>query len=127
VENKKLKKKKIPFKKKIKMQNKIIFYLVYIALLFIIINGLTIDEVLNLNYGSYYCKDDICASYDDYDTVVIPNKEGKNTTYITSTCSISSIDSGFCLSKNCTADSECLSNKCIKGHCCDNKDNPIVH
>ncbi|OUM62266.1 hypothetical protein PIROE2DRAFT_11524 [Piromyces sp. E2] len=105
-----------------------LFFFVYIAFLFTTINGLTKKEVLKLQGGQYYCKDDICASTKRYfDVITIPNKEGKNITYITETCSASDIDLGLCSSKQCTADSQCLSNKCIKGHCSFNENNPIVH
>jgi len=96
-----------------------LFYYIYIALLFI----------STYAYNYKYCKDDICVSCDnriELGTIIIPNKEGKNVTYITETCSTKSIETDFCSSKNCTADTECLSNKCFKGHCAFNEANPIV-
>ncbi|ORX83844.1 hypothetical protein BCR32DRAFT_277667 [Anaeromyces robustus] len=38
----------------------------------------------------------------------------KGVTYITEVCSSKSINLGFWSTKNCTASSECLSNKCYK-------------
>jgi len=112
------------------MYNKNFFYLVFISfLLFNAIYGLTKDEVLKLTRGHYYCKDDICVSIDysnDLDTIIIPNKEGKKSTYIIDTCSSIDIGLNLCSSKNCTTDSQCLSNKCIKGHCSFNEANPIT-
>jgi len=110
------------------MFNRNILYLLCINLLFTSIYGLSKIEVLNRNDGYFYCKDDICVSaYDDnLGTIIIPNKDGKNVTYITETCSATDIDLDLCSSKECTADSECLSNKCLKGHCCFNKENPIT-
>jgi len=116
------------------MNSKSLLYLFNIALLCTTVFGdaLTKDEVLSLNgYNSqYYCKDDICVETNNYievGTIIIPNNEGKNITYITETCSMTDIDLDHCRSKNCTVDSECLSNKCVKGHCSFNKANPIVH
>jgi len=111
------------------MYNRILFYLVCISFLFTTIYGLTKEQVLKLESGYFYCKDDICASaYDSssLDTVVFTNSEGKNTTYITETCSATDIGLDLCTSKECTADSECLSNKCLEGHCCFNEENPIT-
>jgi len=113
-----------------KMKNRNLFYLINIFFLFTTIYGLTKKEVLKLKGGQYYCKDNICVSTDnrtDLNTIIIPNRDGKNITYITDTCSMNDINLGFCYSKKCTADSECLSNKCVKGHCAFNKSNPIVH
>jgi len=121
-----------------KMHNRNLFYLVCIfALLFTSIYGLTKNEVSkfkcdDISYGDngYYCKDDICVSTsgrNDLATIVIPNKGGQNITYITDTCSSNDIDLDLCSSKECTADSQCLSNKCVKGHCSFNEANPIVH
>jgi hypothetical protein len=106
-----------------------LFYLVYVALLFTTTYGLTKDEVLSLESGQYYCKDDICASLydDDLATVTIPNKQGQNTTYIVDTCTTINIELNNCPGRNCSNDSECLSNKCMKGHCAFNEDNPVVH
>jgi len=117
------------------MNSKSLLYLVNIALLCTTIfgYGLTKKEVLKLKgYGQsqYYCKDDICVPSDnrvELGTIIIPNNEGKNVTYITDTCSMTDIDLDLCDSKDCTADSECLSNKCVKGHCSYNEANPIVH
>ncbi|OUM70203.1 hypothetical protein PIROE2DRAFT_1606 [Piromyces sp. E2] len=112
------------------MNHRKLYYLVYIALLCTTIHGLTKKEVLKLDYGQYYCKGDVCVSTrnrDDLDTIIFPNADGKNVTYITETCSTIDIDLNLCFSKNCTADSQCLSNKCTKGHCTFNKDNPITH
>jgi len=106
-----------------------LYYLVCIILLFTTVFGLTKDEVLKLDSGNYYCKDDFCVSTNDskdHDIVIIPNKEGKNSTYIIDTCSITDIDLELCSSKKCTMDSECLSNKCVKNHCAFNEANPIV-
>ena len=114
------------------MYNRILFYLVCINLLFTTVFGLTKDEVLKLENGHFYCKDDICAlanndiDSNDFDIITIPNKEGKNVTYIVETCSATNIGLDLCSSKECTADSECLSNKCLEGHCCFNKENPIT-
>jgi len=115
------------------MNSKSLLYLVNIALLCTTIFGysLTKNEVLNKNnYGQYYCKGEICVSSDnriELGTIIIPNNEGKNVTYITDTCSMTDIDLDLCDSKDCTADSECLSNKCVKGHCSYNEATPIVH
>lgn len=99
-----------------------LFYFIYIALLFISAYAYTYNNC-------QYCKDGICVPCDnssELGTIIIPNKEGKNVTYITETCSPKSIETDFCSSKNCTADTECLSNKCFKGHCAFNEANPIV-
>jgi len=113
--------------------NSSLFYLIYIALLFTTSYGLTKNEVLNgSDHSPFYCKDDICVedSYEnriDLGTIIIPNSQGKNITYITDTCSMNDIDLNLCFSKECTVDTECLSNKCVKGHCAFNEANPIVH
>ena len=106
------------------MYNRYLFSFINIALLFTTIYASYYEE-----YRCEYCKDDICAPCDnsnDLRTVKIPNKEGVDVTYISDTCSSKDIDLGLCSSKNCTSDSECLSNKCIKGHCSFNEANPIV-
>jgi len=97
------------------------------AFLFTTIYGLSKNEVLKLDEGEYYCKNDICVEKADFDTIIIPNSEGKNTTLITSTCSARDIGLDLCSSKECTADSQCLSNKCLEGHCTFNEANPITH
>ena len=120
------------------MYNRNLFYFVCIALLSTTIYGLTKNELTkfkcsDISYGDsgYYCKDDMCASFSDYrvdfTTIIIPNKEGQNTTYIIDTCSSTDINLDICTSKECTSDSQYLSNKCIKGHCSFNEANPIVH
>ncbi|ORX85524.1 hypothetical protein BCR32DRAFT_265582 [Anaeromyces robustus] len=115
-----------------------LFCFIYIGLLFTITYSLTIREIIKRDPISfetykdgecYYCKDDICvpcSNRSEFDTVIIPDKEGVNKTYITEGCSSKDIDLDLCFSKNCTADSECLSNKCIKGHCSTDEDNPII-
>jgi uncharacterized membrane protein YuzA (DUF378 family) len=106
------------------MYNQYLFYFVIIALLFTTTYASYFD-----GSGCEYCKDDICvpcSNHIDLGTVIIPNKEGVNVTYISDTCSSKDIDLNLCSSKNCTSDSECLSNKCIKGHCSFNEANPIV-
>jgi len=115
------------------MRKRNLLYLVCINLLFTTVFGLTKDEVLKLENGHFYCKDDICAlannngiDSNDFDIITIPNKEGKNVTYIVETCSATDIGLNLCSSKECTVDSECLSNKCLEGHCCFNEDNPIT-
>lgn len=94
------------------MYSRNLFYLVYIALLFTIVYGFTKNEVLNLiSYDQFYCKGDLCVSTSDrtdFDTIDFPNNDGTNTTYITNTCSLLDIDLDLCISKNCTSDSQCL-------------------
>jgi len=113
------------------MNNKNLFY-VCIAFLFTTIYGygLSKDEVLSSTGGPYYCKDDICVSTMgriNLDTIIIPNQEGRNITYITDTCSSKDIEMNICSSKECSDDSQCLSNKCTNGHCSYNEANPIVY
>ncbi|OUM60307.1 hypothetical protein PIROE2DRAFT_13964 [Piromyces sp. E2] len=110
-----------------------LLYLFCVSLFFTSIYGITYtkEEVLKLkDYNKYYCKDNICvSSYEyrtDYETVIIPDNQGRNVTYITDSCSTRDIDIGACNSKECANDSQCLSNKCIKGHCAYNEANPIV-
>ncbi|ORX83843.1 hypothetical protein BCR32DRAFT_291738 [Anaeromyces robustus] len=115
----------------LKMYNRYLFSFIYITLLFT-----TTYASYEYYYGCEYCKDDICVpcsnnnnnnnNNNDLGTVIIPNKEGVNVTYISDTCSSKDIDLELCTSKSCTSDSECLSNKCIKGHCSFNEANPIV-
>jgi len=61
------------------MYNRNLYCLVYIAILFTIVYGLTKDEVLKIKeFNEYYCKDDICVSTKnriDLDTIIIPNKK----------------------------------------------------
>jgi len=106
--------------------------LAFIGLLFAHVYGygLTKDEVLKSeSYDQYYCKDDICVSTRDSDIgyIIIPNKEGVNATYITDTCSTNDIELDLCTSEECSVDADCLSNKCLKGHCTYNEASPIVY
>ncbi|ORX75511.1 hypothetical protein BCR32DRAFT_296849 [Anaeromyces robustus] len=112
-----------------------LLYLIYICHFFTTIYGIKKYRVLSKfhldrGYEEFYCKDDNCVSTrnrSDLNTIEIPNKEGKKITYITDTCSPLDISLGLCFSKSCTSDSQCLSNKCMEGHCSFNEDNPIVH
>ncbi|OUM60305.1 hypothetical protein PIROE2DRAFT_13962 [Piromyces sp. E2] len=110
-----------------------LLYLFCVSLFFTSIYGITYtkEEVLKRTDNNvYYCKDNICVSSSeyrtDYETIIIPNNQGRNVTYITDSCSSRDIDIGACNSKECSNDSQCLSNKCIKGHCIYNEDNPVV-
>jgi len=114
------------------MYNRYLFTFIYITLLFT--TTYSSKSILS-SYDSYdgysckYCKNDICVPCNNriyLGTVIIPNEEGVDVTYITEVCSSKSINLGLCFSKNCTADSECLSNKCFKGHCSFDENNPVV-
>ena len=109
------------------MYNRCLFSFINIALLLFTTTYASFEYYDN--YSCKYCKDDICVpcnNHIDIGTVIIPNKEGVNVTYISDTCSSKDIDLNLCSFKNCTSDSECLSNKCLKGHCSFNEANPIV-
>ncbi|KAG4095489.1 hypothetical protein H8356DRAFT_1427093 [Neocallimastix lanati (nom. inval.)] len=104
---------------------------------------LTKDEVLKLKnavFVAFYCKDNLCAktkhSYTDF-FVEFPDENGRMKKYITETCPRDKIGTKMCNTEiyydgnlfytNCTSNSDCLSNKCLKSVCVFNDDNPIVH
>jgi len=108
------------------MYNCYIYYFIYILLLFTTTYASYYEST-----GCTYCKDDICVPCNNrvyLGTVIIPNNEGLNVTYITETCSSKDIDLNLCFSSECNDDKECLSNKCYKGHCSneDKEDNQAV-
>jgi len=108
------------------MYNCYIYYFIYILLLFT-----TTYASYYESSGCTYCKNDICVPCNNrvyLGTVIIPNNKGLNVTYITETCSPKDIDLNLCSSKECKDDTECLSNKCYKGHCSNenNEDNQAV-
>eukprot|EP00833_Pecoramyces_ruminatium_P014520 jgi/Orpsp1_1/1188552/evm.model.d7180000065679.1 len=91
-------------------------------------------------FTSYYCKNDVCVLVDyEYKKpfIEIPDENGNVTLYNTYTCTYDKAKSGNCistiyigdlsLSVECTADSQCLSNKCIDNYCVFNDETPIVH
>lgn len=101
-------------------------------------NYLTKDEVLKLKnayFVAFYCKDNLCAktNYEYTDSFVeFPDENGKMKKYITDTCPRNKFKYGMCNGKNqfytnCTTNSDCLSNKCLKNVCVFNDENPIVH
>ena len=83
---------------------------------------LTKDEVLkikNVFFISFYYKDNFCVKTDNRymeNIVEFPDENGRMKKYITDICLSRNIQSGICkttISANCTANSECLSNKCF--------------
>jgi len=105
------------------------------------------NELLELKdeyYVAYYCKDDICVKADyEYRKIFIefPDKNGniklyniytsindnaKLNKYSNVTCNIYD-NIRYCVSYECTTDSECLSNKCINNYCVFNEETPLVH
>eukprot|EP00833_Pecoramyces_ruminatium_P010668 jgi/Orpsp1_1/1184700/evm.model.c7180000090632.2 len=79
----------------------------------------------------FFCKNDICVlTKNDYSEHVIefPDQNNNTISYIIETCAYDKIIANDCNSiKNCTTDSECLSNKCFNNFCAFNEENPIVH
>jgi len=136
------------------MQNKIVLAIFTIIFYIYFINCeslsyedvpkyLTKDEVLKLKnavFVAFYCKDNLCAktkhSYTDF-FAEFPDENGKMKKYITETCPHDQFESGECNTEiyydgnifytNCTSNSDCLSNKCLKSVCVFNDENPIVH
>ncbi|KAL6597636.1 hypothetical protein LY90DRAFT_513289 [Neocallimastix californiae] len=136
------------------MKNKIYLTIFIIILCIPFINGeslfyedipkyLTKDEVLKLKnaaFVAFYCKGDLCCKteygYTEY-FAEFPDENGRMKKYITKTCAHDKIGTEKCNGKsyaegqvfytNCTADSDCLSNKCLKNVCVFNDENPIVH
>ncbi|KAL6605580.1 hypothetical protein U3516DRAFT_839521 [Neocallimastix sp. 'constans'] len=109
-------------------------YLFFFILKFVKLNelnkGLNKEDVLKITneyYISFFCcKNVTCALVDNLYNILlveIPDKKGNIITYITYTCTYDNIKSGKCLSEvcaygsctstKCSADSQCLSNKCI--------------
>jgi len=119
------------------MYSKNILIFIYIVLCINFVNTyeiLTKDEVLNITnryYISFYCKDNICVStdYNYNDSIIeIPDENGNKKKYITHTCTYDDIKIKKCnVLKNCTIDSECLSNKCFDNRCVFNNETSIIH
>ncbi|KAG4102885.1 hypothetical protein H8356DRAFT_1271586 [Neocallimastix lanati (nom. inval.)] len=99
---------------------------------------LTKDEVLKLKnavFVAFYCKDNLFAktkhSYTDF-FVEFPDENGRIMKYITETCPRDKIGTKMCNTEiyydgnlfytNCTSNSDCLSNKCLKSVCVFNDD-----
>jgi len=91
-------------------------------------------------YHSYYCKNDICVSIDNYYNrpfIEIPDENGIIDIYISETYTHEYVKfknppdkkcyDNRCVSIKCHNDSECLYNKCIDNFCIFNEEAPVVH
>lgn len=95
-----------------------------------IINKNEVLKIIDEQYISFQCKDDICILVDvDYNNSIIefPNKNGGLIKYIIKTCRSDNINNYDC-PIICYNNSECLSNsKCYNHHCIFNNETSIDH
>jgi len=84
---------------------------------------------------TFYCRDNICGTIDEHGIVELPenNDITKTKRYIADVCQPENIGTPNCdysdeyhTRSNCTMDSDCLSNKCIKSTCIINDASPVI-
>jgi len=112
------------------------------------LNKTEVLKIKNVEYLSYYCRNDICVqvkSGKKYGFVEIPDKNGNIKRYISRSCTYDNLKSANCIegkvvyyekenklnqiiiSFRCISDSQCLTNKCINNICIFNEKNPYEY